>query len=147
MISRHQVGPVVLGTPAQIVYQRITDRELIDLGLEGHLSPALALTLPGLRQRGGVIAELVPRDSYLAVWRISVTDPTVRTAKGIGVGSTVDEVRAAYEINSVGYGEGAFIVRVDELAASFVLESGEPGWREQSSVPGHLKVISVLLTQ
>ena len=86
VIGRHQVGPVALGAPAQVVYERVTARELIDLALEGYLSPALALTLPGLQQRGGVIAELVPRDNDLVVWRISITDPSVRTAKGIGVG-------------------------------------------------------------
>jgi hypothetical protein len=136
-----------LDAPAQIVYERVPDHELIDLGLEGYLTPALALTLPGLQQHGGVIAELIARDSHLFVYRISINDPTLRTEKGIGVGSTVDELRAAYEIKSLGYGEAGFHVRVEELAASFLLDGGDPGWRDQSSVPGQLKIVRILLTQ
>ncbi len=146
LISRHAVGPVVLEAPAQIVYERVPDHELIDLALEGYLTPALALTLPGLMQRGGVIAELIPRDGHLLVYRIDVRDPALRTEKGIGVGSTVDQLRAAYDIDSLGYGEAGFYVRVDELAASFLLDGGDRGWRDESAIPGDLRVVSVLLT-
>jgi hypothetical protein len=56
----------------------------MDFALEGYLSLALELTYPEARVDGGVVAELVPRNNELVVWRIAVTNPNVRTDKGIG---------------------------------------------------------------
>jgi hypothetical protein len=130
-----------------MVYESVPDHELVDLALEGFLTPALRLTLPGLRQRGGITAELVARGNQLIVYRIIIEDPVLRTESDIGVGSTVDDLRRVYAIRSLGYGEAGFFVRVDELAASFLLDGGDPSWRDQSSVPGNLKVVRILLTE
>ena len=147
VISRHQVGPVTIGSPAQRVYEAAPNHELVDLALEGFLTPALRLTLPGQVQRGGVTAELIARDDELVVYRIIIDDPGLRTEKDIGVGSTVDDLRKIYDLRSLGYGEAGFFVRVDELAASFLLDGGDPSWRDQAKVPGSLKVVRILLTE
>ena len=154
VIRKHQAGPVALGASAQAIYAAFRGRSrLIDLALEGQLSPALELTFPETGLAGGVVAELVPRDSALTVWRIAVTNPRVRTEKGVGVGSSVTDLRAHYTITSVGSGEGRVFVRVDELAASFELDTTGPGgdtlWRvrDPAQVPGHIKIVSILLTQ
>lgn len=147
VISQHQVGPIALGSRAQVVYEAVRDHELVDLALEGFLTPALRLTLPGLRQRSGITAELSARGNQLVVYRIIIDDPSLRTDRGIGVGSTVDELRKVYSIRPLGYGEAGFFVRVDELGASFLLDGGDRSWRDQADVPGSLKVVRILLTE
>jgi len=153
-IERHRVGPVVIGADAQKVYEAFEGRrELVDLGYEGMLSPALLLRFVGGTRRDGVVVELVPEHSDLTVWRIEIRDPAFRTAKGIGVGSTVGQLRAAYRLGSVLSGEGNVVIRVDELSASFELDQTSPGasglWqvRDPALVPDSVKITSVLLTR
>ena len=152
-IERHRVGLVELGTAAQKVYDAFPAerRDLVDLGYEGMLSPALLLRFPGTKQRDGVVAEL-DGGRGLIVWRIEIRDPAFKTSKGIGVGSTVRELRGAYRLDSVVSGEGSVAIRVEELSASFVLDQSGPGGgqlsqlRLPSAVPDSTKVKSVLLT-
>lgn len=151
-IRKHQVGPVAIGDSAQTLYARFRGSvRLIDLALEGHLSPALELTFPETRLDGGIVAELVPRDNDLVVWRIRVTNPLVRTEKGIGVGSSVAQLRSAYRLGRVASGEGRVFIVVAEVRASFELDRSGPGgdrlWRLQDAeqVPGDVKIVSVLV--
>src|SRR5258708_12709451 len=86
VIRQHQVGPVLIGASAQSIYAAFRGRSrLIDLGLEGHLTPALELSFAETFVDGGVVAELVPRDNDLVVWRIPLTTPNLRTATVTGV--------------------------------------------------------------
>lgn len=153
-IQRYQIGPVVLGADAQKIYEAFPAdrRRLIDLGNEGMLSPALLLTFPGTTRPDGVVAELACVRG-LSVWRIEVRDPAFRTEKGIGVGTTVGQLRAAYRLGAVLSGEGNVVIRVDELSASFLLDQTGPGgdrlWqvRTPENIPDSVKIISVLLTR
>jgi hypothetical protein len=120
VIRKHEVGPVSIGTSAQSVYSMFRGRSrLVDVALEGHLTPALELSFPEAAVDGGVLAELVPKENDLVVWRIAVTNPNVRTEKGIGIGSSVDELRSHYVITGVGSGEGGVFVTVDRAVGKF----------------------------
>ena len=153
-IERHRLGPIVIGADAQRVYEAFAGRrELVDLGYEGMLSPALLLRFDGLTQRDGVVAELVPGSRSLTVWRIEIRDPAFRSVKGIGVGSSIGQLRSAYRLDSVVSGEGNVAIRVEELSASFKLDQTGPGgselWRirDPALVPDSVKITSVLLTR
>ena len=154
-IERHQVGPVAIGADAQTIYVAFPAdrRELVDLGYEGMLSPPLLVRFVEASQRDGVVAELVAGREGLAVWRIEIRDPSFRTLKGIGVSSTVGQLRAAYHLDSVLSGEGNVVIRVEQLSASFVLDqSGQGGdqlrkFGTPAAVPDSVKIKSVLLTK
>jgi hypothetical protein len=48
VVERGRVGPVLIGAAAESIYSHFGDRaRLIDLKLEGHLSPALEIRLFG----------------------------------------------------------------------------------------------------
>jgi len=154
-IERHRAGPVSIGANAYELYETfpLEGRKLIDLALEATLSPALALTVPGATVPEGVIAELAPQENELVVFRILISDPMFRTSKGIGVGSSVGDLRSAYNLDAVSTAEGGVYITVEELAASFALDQSGPGgsdlWRIQDpqGIPGDVKIAVVLLTQ
>ena len=73
IVERSRVGPVVLGATAESIYQEFGDRaRLIDLKLEGMLSPALELKLFGAQLVASLIAEIGPVNNRLVVTRIRV---------------------------------------------------------------------------
>lgn len=150
-IGTEQAGIVKIGDEAEDVYRLFPKerRQLIDLELEGSLSPALALKLAGSTIEHGIIAQLLPRDNKLIVWRIGVHDPAMKTAKGIGVGSTMKDLRSSYEIEGIYSGEGGIVAYVESLSASFELD---PKWfyelvrvKDPKKVPDEVKIVSVLL--
>ena len=152
VVERGRVGTVAIGTFAETVYQEFGDRaRLIDLKLEGHLSPALEIKLSGSQTGASLIAEIVPSNNRLVVSRINVLDARLRTKQGIGIGSTYADLRSAYSIDRVGSGEGNFFARVDALAMSFQLDlSGLPGTqvtRDPARVPNEARVVGILLTR
>ena len=108
LLAPGQAGDVRIGSSAQSVYGLFPreQRRLVDLELEGYLTPALAVTLPESETDGGIVAELWIRNGALLVYRIWVSDPVMKTAEGIGVGSTMAELRSTYEGGGPGLLDG-----------------------------------------
>src|SRR5882672_6736326 len=152
-IERNKVGIVEIGASAYTIYDTLTSDHvsLFDLRLEGNLSPALEISLTGSTMRKGLIAELAPWDG-LTVFRIQIHDPAFRTKQGVGVGSTLGDVRAAWKLGGVGFGEGGFFVFVPEFSASFELDQSGldprtlPSLRTAETLPDSVRVVSILLT-
>ena len=152
VVERSRVGPVSIGATAAAVYRDFRDRaRLVDLKLEGMLSPALELKLYGAQPIPSLIAEISALDNQLVVTRIVVVDPTLRTREGIGIGSTFGELRSKYTVDGVGSGEGSVFARVESLRISFQLDSSGPtrlsSIRDPSRMPADVRIVSMLLTR
>ena len=152
VVERSRVGPISIGATAQSVYDKFGDRvRLIDLKLEGMLSPALEVRLFGSQLVPSIVAELGAASSQLVVTRIYVVDPSLRIRDGLGVGSTYEELRSRHPVDWVGPGEGAFFARVDALGMSFQLDTSGPQrlWeiRDPNQVPRNVRVVGIMLTR
>lgn len=152
VVERSRVGTVSIGAPADAVYREFRDRaRLVDLRLEGMLSPALELRLYGAQLSASLIAEIGAASNQLVVTRIHVIDPSLRTRNGIGVGSTYGELRSTYTVDWVGSGEGSVIARVEALGISFQLDTSGPtrlaSIRDPSKVPSDIRIVSMLLSR
>ncbi len=65
------------------------------------------------------------------VWRISVYTKEFKTGKGIGVGSTLADIKKNYTVTDISTeGEGELAVFVKETEMTFFLDSSKvpPGW-------------------
>jgi len=72
---------------------------LVDLQLEGHFTPAIEIALADSGAAPALVARIrqFPCDEF-AVYGISVYDPRFRTRQGLGVGSTIGELRHSYDV-------------------------------------------------
>ena len=152
VVEQSRVGTVAIGVTAESIYEEFRDRaRLVDLKLEGHLSPALELRFGTLQVVPSLVAEIWPLDNRLVVTRIRVIDASLRTRDGIGIGSTYGELRSKYRIDSIGSGEGSFIARVETLGISFELDTSgsTPLWRirDPQAVPPGVRIVGMMLTR
>lgn len=128
LLSKHMVGRIKVGkgsSPESLYHTFNGDRDavrLINRYFEGSFTPGIQVYINGLDipafvasyhwQRGGI--ELT---------NISVYDRRFKTALGIGVGSTLGDLRRHYTIGTIEIGEEAGLSAwVPELEISFELD-------------------------
>jgi len=111
-----RAGGVEIGLPVDDLY-RLVGREntrLVDLFREGMFDPALEIRLPGSPVAPAMIVPV--REWPCVAWSvqgIEVRDPRFHTAAGIGVGSTLADIRRHYKV-TVSEEEGAHAVAKEE---------------------------------
>lgn len=148
LLSKHKAGSIEVGMPIGALYA-VYDRELtrlIDLYLEGMFSPALEIYLKGKgkKKKPSMIVEIGCGEDWI-ITRINVYDKKFKTSKGIGVGSTLGDIRKSYKVDSIGFGEGPLFVLVEEMEMSFALNIVKvpPKWyktKDQNLIPDNAKV-------
>lgn len=123
LISQGRAGQFEVGQLVDEVYQAIgkENTRLVDVFAEGLFTPALEIRLPSPPVSRSIVAVIreFPCPGF-AIWSIEVLDPRFRTAEGLGVGSTVADLRGAYEVEIV-HEEGEK-VRVPSLKVAFATD-------------------------
>jgi len=98
LLRGNRAGSIELGATVDEIYS-IVGRDqvrLVDEFLEGMFSPALAIDLPGATVFPAIVVRIREFPcAQFSVWGISVRDPRFRTPEGLGVGSTIAELREA----------------------------------------------------
>jgi hypothetical protein len=99
--------------------------KLVDLFLEGMPAPALEIQVTGLNTGPSIIAEIGEWPcKQLSVWRIKVHDRRFQTKEGLGIGSTLGEIRRHYKVKPMGMAESDKMgVHVPSLHMTFVLDA------------------------
>ena len=149
-IEAHKVAGIAIGDAAESVYHRYRgNARLVNLDREGQLSPALAIMPEGTSREDAIIAEL-SCEKKLIVSRIIISDSVFRTRSGIGVGSTIGQLRSRHKITSVSTEEWSCGIWVEELAMSFTLDISKlhreaDSWKHPSDIPDNVKIQNVIL--
>jgi hypothetical protein len=124
-MARGRVGEIKLGMSSNDIYAAFGKKltRLVDLQLEGMSSPAIELfKTEAQRDNPEIIFEL----DHDKVYRIQVHSRQYRTDKGIGVGSTFEDLKRVYGVKhpkQIIWGEEGFYgAVVRELGMSFSLD-------------------------
>ena len=142
-LARGQVGRLRIGMTADEVVALFGQQSVkpVDLQLEGHPSPALELRLGNPSAvRASLTAELSQPTVGNRIFRVRVFDRRFRTADGLGVGSTLGQVRAHHQVQTV-VGEDGVYAYVQELQMSFAFDSR----RLSIHLPTSARIQSVLV--
>jgi hypothetical protein len=83
------------------------------------------------------------------VWRIWIHSAEVKTEKGIGVGSTLADIKTKYQIENIGMEEGLHIT-VEEVGVVFLMDSEklpENWWSsmDNDKIPGNLPITAMII--
>lgn len=101
LLSPGRAGPFELGQTIDEVYS-LVGRErvrLVDLFGEGMFTPAIEIEMAEAPVRPSIVARIREYPCFqFAIDGMIVRDPRFQTTEGFGVGSTVGELRRAYEV-------------------------------------------------
>ena len=153
LLSKAKAAPIEIGMGVDDLYAKIGQEraKLVDLHSEGFFAPALEICLNRDQPtKPSLAAEIEGRGKSYTVWRISVYDARFKTDKGVGVGSTLGDVRRNYKVNWIAAGEGSVMARAEEIGMSFSLDIAKipDQWyktRNPSSIPDDVRVIAILI--
>jgi hypothetical protein len=121
LLERHRAGRIIVGMPEAAIYQiyspKITKK--VDLQLEGTPTPAVQVFLTKDQSTPSLVILL--DDPQTGVYSIDVRDSRFKTRDGIGVGSSLGQLRKTKTKLFITDGEGAIVAVAEDLGMSFFL--------------------------
>jgi hypothetical protein len=152
-LEKNRAGQVELGMTIDELHTRYepSSTKLVATYSEGMFAPVREIYQSGsTKKERPQLVIAIDKDRDWIVDSIQVNDARFRTAKSIGVGSTLGDIRKAYAVKWIDFGEGSLYANVDEIGMSFELDFAQPPpeWyktRDQRLIPDRAKVISVNL--
>lgn len=153
LLAKHRAGEIEIGMTIDDLRTRYepSSTKLAATYPEGMFTPVLEIYLNGAAKKGRPQLVIgIDKDREWIVSSIQVNDIRFRTANGIGVGSTLGEIRKAYAVKWIDFGEGPLYANVEEIGMSFELDFKEPPpeWyrtKNQRLIPDSAKVVAVNL--
>lgn len=145
-VARGQAGPIRIGMDINELKKALPGqlKETV-LHYEGDQYKAYQI---GKFETGVLVEEKC--QPACQVWRIQVRDPAYRTGEGMGVGSTLGEVKKHYPISFLGPGETEIVAVSKEKKITFLLDvSGLPEKQvprlNLGNTPDSVKVLGMLI--
>lgn len=132
LLSPGRAGRVELGMPVDELRRRLGEESvrIVDRRKEGMFTPAIEVRLPSRPDMAAMFADIREWPcAVFAVWGVEVRDPRFRTPEGLGVGSTLAELRRAYHVE-ISESEG-HAAMVKTLKMTFSLTSDAPADRQR----------------
>ncbi|MDB5261235.1 MAG: hypothetical protein JWQ14_516 [Adhaeribacter sp.] len=123
IIRKRQIGPIKIDMPVSVLKNIIPSNLLqeVEITREGTGYKAYKIkknatdAIPALR-----IEEVC--EPTCRVWRVQVMDTTYRTPTGIGIGSTLGEVKKHYTLSYLGPGETEIVAVSEAGKITFMLD-------------------------
>ncbi|WP_205502671.1 hypothetical protein [Rufibacter psychrotolerans] len=149
-LQRGQAGAVKIGMPIEELKKAYGYNKLreVDHTLEGTTTKAFEVL--GERRRPDLLVEQDCAGGACKVYRITVLNPAFKSASGVGIGSTLGQVKQNFSISRVSPGEGKLVAIAEADKMSFVLDmKGIPAERwgklKVEDVPNTTQVTGVML--
>jgi hypothetical protein len=127
LLESGKAGSFEVGATADEIYS-LAGRDnvrLVPLFKEGMFEPALEVQLTGSSTRPSMVARIREWPcAQFSVWGLEVRDRRFRTREGIGIGSTLGELRRHYKVEMGGIESGNSSAIVPSMMnISFVLDA------------------------
>ncbi|CAA9237760.1 MAG: hypothetical protein AVDCRST_MAG95-1295 [uncultured Adhaeribacter sp.] len=150
-IGKSRVGPIRVGMAVNTLLKTIPAEILKEVPItrEGRGNRAYEIRRQAAADQPSLLVEETC-EPICKVWRIHVQDPAFKTKEGLGVGSTLAEVKKHYKISYLGAGETEIVAIADEAKITFLLDVSKVSPAQVprlnvNNTPGHTPVIGLLI--
>ena len=153
LLTKYRAGDIEIGMTIDTLHTKHapSSTKLVAHYPEGEFAPMLEIYLEGATKQShpSLLIGIGKKREWI-VDAITVNDARFRTPLGIGVGSTLGDIRKVYKVKWIAFGEGPLCANVDEISMTFALDFTDPPpeWyntNDQRLIPDRAKVVSILL--
>jgi hypothetical protein len=122
-VSKSQIGPIQIGMAVNAMRKRVPAEFVKEVPItrEGRGYRAYEIRLSPADQKAGLLIEETCEPAC-QVWRVHVQNPAYKTKEGLGVGSTLGEVKQHYKLSYLGAGETEIVAVSDDAKLTFMLD-------------------------